>query len=226
MRISAKKAFTLIEVLVTMAIIAVLAVFLLPVLGRARESGRRVLCLNNLRQIGVAFYLYLDDNDNCYLISATGTYYGGKTDMSEGVPGRDFSTKPLNSYLSIKSASDFQSFEVFHCPDDTQPMREPDGRIFSSSSAFDTYGTSYQMNNYLTSLISQFPEGVIPVWAITVPHSKTGLLWEHLWYRPGHGGSYGPGSRKVMVLFLDGHASGPYSYNSDFDGSKVIEDLR
>src|SRR5687768_6526537 len=56
-------AFTLIELLVVIAVVALLAALLLPALNNARESGRRVVCFNNLRQITLAIMLYLDDNN-------------------------------------------------------------------------------------------------------------------------------------------------------------------
>jgi len=58
-----EKAFTLIELLTVLAVIAILAALLLPVLNSAVESSRTAKCVSNLRQIGVGIFAYANDND-------------------------------------------------------------------------------------------------------------------------------------------------------------------
>ncbi len=67
-----RRGFTLIELLVVIAIIAVLMAILMPALNRAREQGKRMVCLGNLKQMGLAWIMYADENDGKLVNGAIG----------------------------------------------------------------------------------------------------------------------------------------------------------
>ena len=59
-----RRAFTLVELLVVIGVLAILSALLLPALSRGKESARGAACLSNLHQIGIALQLYVSENNN------------------------------------------------------------------------------------------------------------------------------------------------------------------
>jgi prepilin-type N-terminal cleavage/methylation domain-containing protein/prepilin-type processing-associated H-X9-DG protein len=68
-----RRAFTLVELLVTIAIIAILASLLVPAIARAKGSGRQIVCENNLRQLGLGWTIYAQDNNDRLAYNLGGT---------------------------------------------------------------------------------------------------------------------------------------------------------
>ena len=77
------KAFTLIELLVVVAVIAVLMAILMPALQRAREQGKRAVCLSNVKQFGLSWVMYADENDQKIVNSCTVENSEGHVDSEE-----------------------------------------------------------------------------------------------------------------------------------------------
>jgi len=119
------RGFTLIELLVVIAIIGILAGFLLPALARAQEMARRVHCLSNARQIGLAMIQWAGDHDDAFmdLVDAAGTEVPA-VDTSGNI-----SPEPARSgYALLFSRGYLTTPRVFICPsshdrgtDDTFP---------------------------------------------------------------------------------------------------------
>lgn len=138
----ARKGFTLVELLVSVALIAVLMALLLPALRAARESARRVQCAANLRALSTAIQGYCQDNRGLFPGIATvpqlewdWIYWA----PSQAAPFTDFGKGPLIRYLASPNPA------TFRCPSDDWAAHVPHG-------ALDPYPYSYLLNGFVANV--------------------------------------------------------------------------
>ena len=112
------RGFTLIELLVVIAIIAVLMAILMPALNRVKEQGKRAACLSNVKQMGLAWIMYADDNDSKIVNGNTNTG-GHNKDGTCWVywSGRDASEEQrINGIISGLLYEYCPSLKLYKCP--------------------------------------------------------------------------------------------------------------
>ena len=145
-----KRAFTLLELAISLALVAMLLAVLVPTLSNARQTAHREQCANNQRRFGEAWQTWLADHDQQFphVPVQPGWFYAGmRFSSADGSAFPDYQ-RPLNAYLPLARTRDF-SHVVCACPAD-QGITDPDTSAGTGGrTAFRSFGNSYRANAVL-----------------------------------------------------------------------------
>lgn len=196
-RLRRKGSFTLLELLIVVAIIAILAGLLLPALNSVRSKAQSIYCQNNLKQLGLAFKTYSNDFKRIPRVCIMPS----KRSSAEKTFGNPEYIPSIRELLAGELKG---SEKVFRCPSDHGTSFDPvadytdedddtagknDASEYVSSndgkSDFEREGSSYEFNTWLRRISDR---------------SRSMLMHD---YRPYHGKAGSPGA--ANYLFADGH---------------------
>jgi prepilin-type N-terminal cleavage/methylation domain-containing protein/prepilin-type processing-associated H-X9-DG protein len=138
-----RRAFTLIELLVVIAIIALLMAILMPALNRAREQGKRGVCLSHLKQLQLAWVMYCNENDQVMVNGDTEEYGIDKKRPARVKKDWAANTSMLQKKLAIETGALFpycSNIRSYHCP--TGSINKTELRMYAISDSMNCKGWS------------------------------------------------------------------------------------
>jgi len=201
------RAFTLVELLMVIAVIAILAALMLPVLSSAKSKAKRTTCLNNLKQINLAIHVYAGNNDDRLPDTGLGTYITYK-ELIKGDLG-------LHGPASSSDG-------IFTCPADTFCFDEntaaykPNGHHEQADYDYSSY--AFDGLNLLTNypnLAYNGPLHGVGGWQLssiknpakTVLVAESAAFFPYSWHQPAGGQTPCRNDARCMVSFADNHVS-------------------
>jgi len=219
-RRAGRGAFTLIELLLVVAILMVLAMILVPALGRAIQLARDAMCVTHLRSIGQAWQFYLNDSNDFFPLWQNNLqwFYGGKhpsiANETHSAPAMEY--RPLNPYVTLALRETGRA-DLFKCASD-RDIRDPAGQeaITQGHTTYDYFGNSYPMNWLLLMRVT--PRTGIVAYGkpysrkqVEVQPSKLVLAGDCQWYYTvcdaQWDANFHNDEEKMGLVFLDGHAA-------------------
>jgi len=192
-----KWGFTLVELLVVIAIIAILAALLLPATAKAKEKARATQCLSNLRQWGIAFRMYADDNEDFLPRRGQGVQplfqIDRPADWFNALPFY-FSSPSFQQMVTNNAKPTAHSQSVFVCP----TANDPGGTYFLS------YGMNMNLSPWNLSQATKFSEVVQPACVVAMADAPGAYASTYPSTRPY--GVVARHSQRATMLFLAGQA--------------------